>query len=93
MLRKDLGNGQLTHDFIYGDPRRAAFNGGEPGVTFAVNKGWTSSDANLTDQIGWLYDSIFILQVVSQRGASVCPRRAGSDCNPWLLSSFRERMP
>jgi len=57
-LRKDLGNGQLDHDFVYGDPRRAAFNGGEPGVTFAVNTGWTSSDANLTDQIGWLYESI-----------------------------------
>lgn len=57
-LRQDLGNGQLTHDFVYGDPRRAAFNGGEPGVTYAVNTGWTSSDVNLTDQIGWLYDSI-----------------------------------
>lgn len=58
-LRKDLGNGQLDHDFVYGDPRRMEFNGGEPGVTFAVNTGFPSSDANLTDQVGWLYDSIF----------------------------------
>lgn len=59
-LRKDLGNGQLDHDFVYGDPRRAALNGGYAGVTFGVKTGFQSSDANLTDQIGWLYDSIWI---------------------------------
>lgn len=57
-FRQDLGNGQLDHDFVYGDPRRAVFNGGNPGVTYAVNSGWSSSDANLTDQVGWLYESI-----------------------------------
>ena len=35
-LQHDLGNGQLSHDFVYGDPRRAVFNGGEAGITFAV---------------------------------------------------------
>lgn len=59
-FRQDLGNGQLTHDFVYNDPRRAVFNGGKPGVTFAVNSGFQSSDANLSNQVGWLYDSIFI---------------------------------
>jgi hypothetical protein len=59
-LRKDLGNGQLTHDFVYGDPRRATFNGGEPGITYAVNTGFPSADANLTDQVGWLHQSVGI---------------------------------
>jgi len=58
ILRQDLGNGQLDHDFVYDDPRRALFNGGNAGVTYAVNTGWPSSDAHLTDQVGWLYDSI-----------------------------------
>lgn len=60
-FRQDLGNGQLTHDYVFGDPRRAAFNGGVPGVTFAV-KGSVgenqSADANLTAQNAWMYDSI-----------------------------------
>ncbi len=59
-FRKDLGNGQLNHDFVYGDPRRAFFNGGNPGVTYGVNTGWSSADINLTDQIDWLYESIDI---------------------------------
>lgn len=56
------GSGQrpVTHDFVYGDPRRAAFNGGYAGVTYAVNTGWTSSDVNLADQIDWMYESIAI---------------------------------
>lgn len=57
-LRQDLGNKQLAHDFVYGDPRRAAFNGGNPGVTFGVNEGNYSSDANLTDQPYWMLESI-----------------------------------
>jgi hypothetical protein len=59
-FQRDLGNGQLTHDFVYGDPRRASFNGGYPGVTFGVKTGFQSSDPNLTNQIDWLYESIFI---------------------------------
>jgi hypothetical protein len=59
-LRKDLGNGQLDHDFVYGDPRRAALNGGYAGVTYGVKTGFQSADANLTDQTGWLYESIYI---------------------------------
>lgn len=58
IFRLDVGNGQLAHDFVYGDPRRAFFNGGNAGVTFAVNQGFLSSDADLDDQVFWLYDSI-----------------------------------
>lgn len=57
-LQNDLGNANLSHDFVYNDPRRALFNGGNAGVTFAVDSGWQSADANLTNQVGWLYDSI-----------------------------------
>ena len=60
-FRQDLGNGQLSHDYVYGDPRRAIFNGGVPGVTFGV-KGAVgdnqSADVNLTAQNSWMYDSI-----------------------------------
>lgn len=59
-FRQDLGNGQLSHDFVYGDPRRAAFNGGAPGVTYGVNEGFQSADANLQDQLGWLHQSVAI---------------------------------
>lgn len=59
-FRKDLGNGQLSHDFVYGDPRRAFFNGGAAGVTIGVNEGWQSADANLTSQTAWMYESINI---------------------------------
>lgn len=58
-FRKDLGNGQLSHDFVYNDPRRALFNGGNPGVTYAINEGFMSFDPHLTNQLGWLEDSIF----------------------------------
>ncbi|MCI0711690.1 MAG: hypothetical protein L0154_16155 [Chloroflexi bacterium] len=60
ILRQDLGNGQLSHDFVYNDPRRALFNGGNAGVTYAVNTGFQSADANLNDQVFWMYDSILI---------------------------------
>ncbi|MCP4201294.1 MAG: hypothetical protein GY769_05095 [bacterium] len=60
-FRQDLGNGQLSHDFVYGDPRRADFNGGASDVTFGV-KGAVgdnlSADVNLTDQNFWMYESI-----------------------------------
>jgi hypothetical protein len=59
-FQKDLGNGQLTHDFVYGDPRRAFYNGGNAGITFGVKTGFQSPDANLTNQIGWLYQSVAI---------------------------------
>jgi hypothetical protein len=57
-FQNDLGNGQLGHDFVYNDPRRASFNGGEAGITYGVKTGFESSDDNLTDQIGWLHESI-----------------------------------
>lgn len=57
-LQKDVGNGQLFADYVYNDPRRAFINGGNAGITYGVKEGNQSSDANLTDQIGWMHDSI-----------------------------------
>jgi hypothetical protein len=59
-FRRDLGNAQLDHDFVYNDPRRTVFNGGAAGVTYGVNFGFGSADPNLSDQHGWLYDSLFV---------------------------------
>jgi hypothetical protein len=58
-FRQDVGNGQSGDDFVYNDPRRAALNGGNPGVTFGVKTGFLSSDANLTDQVKWLRNSLY----------------------------------
>ncbi|MFC6439297.1 hypothetical protein [Bowmanella sp. JS7-9] len=59
VYQKDVGNGQLSADFVYNDPRRALFNGGNPGVTFAVNDANTSADPNLTMQSQWMRDSVY----------------------------------
>lgn len=86
-FRQDLGNGQLTHDFVFGDPRRSLWNGANPGVTYAVNTSLLSGDANLTNQVGWLYDSINIWDNLqcSNLGLVENPSTAG---NPGLVYNF-----
>jgi hypothetical protein len=59
-LRQDLGNGQLTSDFVYADPRRALFNGGQVGVTYGIKPSNASQDTNLTAQNYWLEESVLI---------------------------------
>ncbi len=85
-FRSDLGNAQLSHDFVYGDPRRS-WNGSNPGITYAVNTGHQSSDANLTNQIGWMYDSIFAWDnlTCSNLGLS---ENATSPANPGLVYNY-----
>jgi len=56
-FQKDVGNGQLDHDFVYQDPR-STWNAPEAGLTYGVKEGNQSSDVNLTNQIGWMHDSI-----------------------------------
>ena len=56
-FRQDVGNGQLNDDFVYNDPRRAAINGGNPGVTYGVKTGFLSSDEHLTDPVGWMHNA------------------------------------
>jgi hypothetical protein len=55
-IQRDLGNGQLTQDYVYNDPRRALFNGGNAGVTYGVRTGFPSSDVNLTNF--WMRESM-----------------------------------
>lgn len=64
-FRKDLGNKRLTSDFVYGDPRRMAFNGGYAGVTYAIDTGRPSADANLANQNYWLEQSILEWDVLT----------------------------
>jgi hypothetical protein len=59
-LRKDLGNGQLDHDYVYNDPRRAELNGGYGGISYGIKTGFKSTDVNLTNQTYWLRETINI---------------------------------
>lgn len=64
-LRQDLGNKRLSSDFVYGDPRRMASNGGYAGITFAVDSGFQSADANLADEVGWMRQSVLAWDALS----------------------------
>ncbi len=50
VLRKDLGNGQLSQDFVYDDPRATWRTG--PGVHYGIKSGNLSDDVSLSDEIG-----------------------------------------
>ncbi len=50
-LQRDTGNGQLTGDFVFGDPRNAQFDDGGASVSYGINMLNTSSDARLLNQI------------------------------------------
>jgi hypothetical protein len=57
-FQKDVGNGQLAHDFVPNDPRALWKNtSGAPVITIAVKEGNKSADENLTNQTYWLYES------------------------------------
>lgn len=58
IFAKDTGNGQLGADYVYNDPRRASFNGGEAGVTFAVNDNYVTSDPGVSNQAFWMRESV-----------------------------------
>lgn len=57
LLQRDTGNGQLTQDFVFDDPRNNTYDGGVPGVSYAVAENNLSADENLSDQVFWLYES------------------------------------
>lgn len=59
-FQKDLGNGQLTHDFVYNDPR-ATWDDVE-GLSYGVKEGNTSSDRNLINQTYWMHESFDVWQ-------------------------------
>lgn len=74
LLQRDSGNGQLSHDYVYNDPRNAGFDGGEAEVTLAVVTGNTSTDANLTNQTFWLTESVNVWQNLNCSNLNVIPR-------------------
>jgi hypothetical protein len=60
VFQHDTGNGQLTSDWVYGDPRRALFNGGLPNVTHAVQTDFPSADAGLLNQTADFFDAVAV---------------------------------
>lgn len=70
-LQRDSGNGRLSQDFVYNDPRNNLFDGGIPGVSYAVAENNTSADANLENQVFWLYESVNVWQNVQCSGLDV----------------------
>jgi hypothetical protein len=57
VIQRDTGNGQLSQDFVYGDPRNALFDDGVLDISYAVAENNTSADVNLEDQVFWLYEA------------------------------------
>ena len=49
ILRKDIGNGQLTQDFVYNDPRSAWRTG--PEVHYGIKTGNLTNDVNVADEV------------------------------------------
>ena len=65
LIQRDVGNGQLSQDFVYGDPRNGLFDGGIAGVSYGVQEANTSADANLSNQIFWMYESANVWQNIN----------------------------
>ena len=88
-LRKDLGNGQLDHDYVYNDPRRAELNGGYAGITYGVKTGFPSADANLVNEIYWMYESIRIWDRLPCSNLTLRENNV-NDTSPGLVANFFE---
>lgn len=84
-FQRDLGNGQLSHDFVYDDPR--ADWDDVPGISYAVKDGNTSSDVNLENQAFWMNESLNIWQ--SQTCSSLELTQIAADSGmPGLVENF-----
>lgn len=89
-FQKDVGNGQLSHDFVPNDPR--AFwkdTSGDPVITVAVKEGNMSADVNLTNQTHWLYESARVWESTSC-SKLVLDQFAGNSAWPGLVEAFFE---
>lgn len=84
-FRKDLGNGQLTHDFVFNDPRAAWDT--VPGISFGVKYGNTSPDVNLTNQSFWMVESLRIWERTGCSGLRLTENAANSGA-PGLVENF-----
>ncbi len=84
-FQNDLGNGQLTHDFVYNDPR-ASWDS-IPDISIAVKEGRTSSDASLSNQTFWMYES-FNVWTDSQCSGVNTTQFAGDSSALGLVENF-----
>jgi hypothetical protein len=87
-FQKDLGNGQLSHDFVPNDPRAAwKDTAGAPVITNAIKEQNVSGDTNLTNQVFWLYESAMVWE---RKTCSklVLDQFAGDSGMPGLVENF-----
>lgn len=85
-FQKDVGNGQLAHDYVYQDPR-STWNAPEAGLTYGVKEGNQSSDVNLSNQIGWMHDSIKTWDNLACADLTLSENEV-SDNTPGLVQNF-----
>ena len=84
-FQRDLGNGQLNHDFVFNDPR-ASWDA-TPDLTFGVKAGRTSADANLSNQVFWMRESLRIWERQQCSGLTLIESNVNSAL-PGLVENF-----
>lgn len=85
IIQQDVGNGQLSHDFVYNDPRASWDN--VEGISFGVKYGNTSSDPDLTDQAFWFEESLRTWENLQCSGL-VLTENDVSSATPGLVENF-----
>lgn len=88
LLRKDLGNGQLTHDFVYDDPRNAFWRNGSPEPSYIVRPDNATADVNVEDYEGWLQESLTAWESLQCSKMNLTRLGNGSVGNPGLVEFF-----
>lgn len=84
-FQRDLGNGQLDHDFVYNDPR-AAWDAVE-GLSFGAKYDNTSADENLENQDFWLSESLRAWENLQCSGLELTENTISS-ATPGLVENF-----
>lgn len=84
-FQKDLGNGQLSHDFVYDDPR-ASWDDVE-GISFGAKYGNTSADSNLENQEFWFEESLRTWEAQQCSGLELTENDVSSE-TPGLVENF-----
>jgi len=84
-FQNDLGNAQLTHDFVYNDPRASWDTIAD--ISIAVKEGNTSADANLNNQVFWMYESFNTWTDQTCSGVNTT-QFAGDSSRPGLVENF-----
>lgn len=85
LLQRDTGNGQLSQDFVYNDPR-AAWDA-VPDVSYGVKYANTSADVNLENQGYWLSQSLHVWDSEQCSGLELTENDI-ADSSPGLVEFF-----